>query len=376
MPVLPSAELSELIGCIYDAASDQTLWGVFLERLGRKTNSLAASMIMHNSQRAEYTASSSWGFEASDLQSYQERYGALDVWAPEAYLKPSGYICASETLCSLPALERSEFYNDFFRQLSIKHGMFGLVANQAGALAAVSVFRDPHAGQFLGSQLKILELLVPHIQRAFSIHFKLAGSNWRADGFERALDMLTFGVIFIDSSRSIVFMNARATAYTRSADGLRIRAGKLRLGKISDSERLQSLLDGAIRTARGDGIRAGGTMLASRSCGPAICLTVAPLRASGLPGQSAAVIFISDPQERTELPGDLLRRSYGLTRAECRLVLLLVEGNSLTESAISLCVTLNTVKTQLKSVFAKTKVSRQADLIRLLFRNSFCGNSF
>jgi DNA-binding CsgD family transcriptional regulator len=375
-PVLHTAELSELIGCIYDAASDQRLWPVFLERLGRMTHSLATTMMMHNARRAEYFASSSWGFDARDMQLYQDRYGALDVWASEAYSKPTGHVCASETLCSLAALERSEFYNDLMRRLSVKHAMFGLVANQAGALATVSLFRDPHAGEFLEPQLKILELLVPHVQRAFSIHFNLAGSNSRADGFERALDMLTFGVIFVDSSQSVVFMNTRATAYIRSASGLRIRAGKLLLGKISDSERLRSLLDGAIKTARGDGVRPGGTMMAARSSAPPLCLTVAPLRSTEPLGHSTAVIFISDPQDRTELPGDLLRRSYGLTRAECRLVLLLVEGNSLAESAKLLCVTLNTVKTQLKSVFAKTKVNRQADLLRLLFRNSFARSTF
>jgi DNA-binding CsgD family transcriptional regulator len=66
------------------------------------------------------------------------------------------------------------------------------------------------------------------------------------------------------------------------------------------------------------------------------------------------------------LPADLLRRCYGLTPAEARLTMLLLQGHSLKESADFCRVTQNTAKSQLKSIFSKTHVKSQGELIRLL----------
>ena len=62
-------------------------------------------------------------------------------------------------------------------------------------------------------------------------------------------------------------------------------------------------------------------------------------------------------------------RSYGLTPAEARVTEQLLAGaGSLSEVAATLDVSLRTVKTHLSQVFAKTGVSRQADLIALMHR--------
>jgi DNA-binding CsgD family transcriptional regulator len=366
MPSLHNHELSELIGSIYDAAAKPALWPQFLAALARTTGSSKALMFMHNSKRAEHTVSSSWGTEATELRLYQEHYGALDVWASQGSSKPAGQICTSEMLCPLQDLVRTEIYNDYMRPFDVKHGMFGMLANQAGAFTTVSILRDSSAGQFLEPQLQTLSLLVPHIQRAFCIHFRLVGLNAQAAGFESALDMLQFGVVFVSSTQAVIFMNERAKRHIRSSNGLRVRAGKLTLIKPSESNLFQSLISGAVKTGSGNGFSAGGTMHASRNSGSSLCLTIAPLRLTEWPMQPTAVIFISDPHEPRELPADLLRRCYGLTQAESRLVLLLVEGCSVKEAAASLQVTLNTAKTQLKSVFAKTRVRRQGELIKLL----------
>lgn len=284
---------------------------------------------------------------------------------------PLWQVATPEALWPLPELTKTEYYNEFLCPINIKHAMFGLVANQSSSLANISLFRDPKAGEFVESDLHLLQLLVPHLQRAFGIHFRFSGLDEKIARYDKALDMLTFGVLILDLAKSILFMNQRARKHVSSGDGLRIRAGEILLGNPSESAQLQSLIDGATKTAIGRGISAGGTMLASRHHGPALCLTIAPLRSGALLATSAAVIFIADPSDRTELPSDLLRRCYGLAAAECRLVLILIEGHSLSGAADLLHVTLNTAKTQLKSVFAKTEVRRHAELVALLLRCGF-----
>jgi DNA-binding CsgD family transcriptional regulator len=57
---------------------------------------------------------------------------------------------------------------------------------------------------------------------------------------------------------------------------------------------------------------------------------------------------------------------YGLTPAEARLAVTLVEGKTLEEAVQLLDITVHTARTQLRSVFAKTETHRQPELIALL----------
>lgn len=83
-----------------------------------------------------------------------------------------------------------------------------------------------------------------------------------------------------------------------------------------------------------------------------------------LPGSCVAVFVSVHGGQR--LPWDRVAAMHGLTRAEARLASLLAEGISLEEAAEALLVSIQTVRSQLKLVFAKTGVTRQAELVALI----------
>jgi DNA-binding CsgD family transcriptional regulator len=83
----------------------------------------------------------------------------------------------------------------------------------------------------------------------------------------------------------------------------------------------------------------------------------------------AAVAFINDPVRPQRPAQQVLRALYGLTPAECRVALLLSDGHAPRKIANMVGVTDNTVRSQIKSIFAKTGVKRQVELIRLLLNN-------
>jgi DNA-binding CsgD family transcriptional regulator len=108
------------------------------------------------------------------------------------------------------------------------------------------------------------------------------------------------------------------------------------------------------------GICAGGTVLISRRARPPLQVLVSPIRPSTLrlSGKIAVAVFIHDPS-RPQRPADtLLRTLYGLTRAECRVALLLSDGRVPREIAGKIGVTENTVRSQIKSIYNKTGVKR------------------
>jgi DNA-binding CsgD family transcriptional regulator len=71
--------------------------------------------------------------------------------------------------------------------------------------------------------------------------------------------------------------------------------------------------------------------------------------------------YVADPIMNDSI--DLLRSHFGLTRAEARLALHLVAGETLRSAEAKLGVTYETARTHLKNIFSKTGTCRQAELV-------------
>ena len=65
-------------------------------------------------------------------------------------------------------------------------------------------------------------------------------------------------------------------------------------------------------------------------------------------------------------PAQLLRRLYGLTPAEARVALAMLDGGSLVALRDRFAVSENTLRTQIQRVYGKTGTRGQSSLIRLL----------
>ena len=81
---------------------------------------------------------------------------------------------------------------------------------------------------------------------------------------------------------------------------------------------------------------------------------------------SAAAIFITDPESNDNGTGESLMRLYGLTAAESRLAIDLLQGKGLAWAAEQNNMRLNTARCHLKRVFEKTRTHRQAELVRVI----------
>jgi DNA-binding CsgD family transcriptional regulator len=79
-----------------------------------------------------------------------------------------------------------------------------------------------------------------------------------------------------------------------------------------------------------------------------------------------AAIILVDPEKRSRPPEAALRKAFQLTAAEARLASHLASGETLEVAAQGLGVARDTTRNQLKSIFAKTGVNRQAELVATL----------
>jgi len=96
---------------------------------------------------------------------------------------------------------------------------------------------------------------------------------------------------------------------------------------------------------------------------------VTPL-AAGLrwSGQGVRAVFVSDPDRAIATTEATLMRLHGLTPAEAAVTVELLQGRSLEAAAAELGIALQTARTHLKKVFAKTGTRRQSELVLLLLK--------
>ncbi len=82
-------------------------------------------------------------------------------------------------------------------------------------------------------------------------------------------------------------------------------------------------------------------------------------------GFAGAVVFVIDPEDTRAISTERLARLFVLSQAESEVVRAMVDGLSAAEIAELRGTTDGTVRSQIKSIYAKTGVRRRADLVRL-----------
>jgi DNA-binding CsgD family transcriptional regulator len=238
---------------------------------------------------------------------------------------------------------------------------------------AVMLFlcRDHTAPAYEGSHLTLVRQLVPHLQRVVAIRRRLDTVELQRAAACDALDRLSQGVFFLDAAGGVLMCNAAGREIIEQKDGLELRREGLSVADPIASAALQRLVREACATGTGVGYGSGGALAVSRRSGrPAFAVLIAPLpRSTSIPQRHpVAVVFVGDPLRGVGAVADVLRQVHGLTRAEARLVELLLGGLSLEAVSERLGVTKETGRTHLKRILPKVGARSQADLMRIVLR--------
>ncbi len=126
-------------------------------------------------------------------------------------------------------LLRSEYYIDYARHHQRRYmmgGMIGVVGS-----TPIGLFRGDDAHPFEASDCRLLESVLPHMQRALELRARLGRASETAWATRAVLDSLPANVIIVDTELKIVFANiAGGRRLFKKHSGLRTNPGGLRFG--------------------------------------------------------------------------------------------------------------------------------------------------
>lgn len=178
------------------------------------------------------------------------------------------------------------------------------------------------------------------------------------------LDRLEHGVVLVDALARICQVNRAAQAILGA--GIRVAAGVLVCEDAAETRALHRHIDAA---ATAGWLASSGSLAVRRCPGRRpLSVLVTRLRQSGRRqrADARALVIVNDP-ERTLAAGAVeLADLYGLTPAEARAALALLEADGLAAVAEKLAIGRATVRTLLQRVFDKTETHSQAELVRLM----------
>ena len=367
-----SDRLLALVQRLYAAPGSNEGWEDFLLDLRTAFEGTAASFVSHHFVSQQGSVSLTVGLDPEAVSAYQRYWSAFDPWAcsPVTRTLTSGSVVAGDQLVTHAEMRRTRFYNDYGRHHDVVRCIVGTSEAERDAVSVLSVNRSDAGQPFDRPEAALLRALMPHLHRALQLHRRLAGAQALVDGSTAALDRLAHGVILVDASERVMLANRTAAEILRARDGLSVLDRALFGARVQDTNTLRTLIAEAIATSTGNGIGAGGMVLLGRPSGrAALRILVTPVARRNVlfgPAQAAACIFITDP-ERFPLPSSAhIQQVFGLTAAETRVAVAMLDGKTVERLADELCISRNTARTHLQRLFAKTGTARQADLIRTL----------
>ncbi len=165
-------------------------------------------------------------------------------------------------------------------------------------------------------------------------------------------------IIVIDADRRLIRASEAGRRVLDKEEGLRLTLERVRGAGQIDDARLDRALGMA---ARGELIE---QVLPIGPKGAGLSLSIVALRGAGR--DLEIMLLVRDAREDRRRALARAAAFFGFTGAETRLVTALYEGCSVPDAADRLGVAPTTARSHLQSVFAKTGVRRQGDLLTLL----------
>ena len=367
-------DVSALIGEIYDAAFEPTLWPGTLTRITDAVGGAQVMMGIHDfSTRSVRVIAPR--MDPDHMRSYREHWGRGDLLWQRTNRAAVGEVLLAERYVSRAELMRSEFYNDWYRRLELSAAGVGVnLYTENGVPALCGIKRSTRSDHFTDEEIALFRGLVSHLTRAAQIHRHL----WEMElnqGLTRArIDRRGKSLIVLDAQARIIFASDGAEKLLAKADGLCVKAGVLSAANPDAAVSLERLIVGCADLRRLCERDHRGSLTIKREGRSPLQVLATPFpdaqRQRGACWHAlaspAVIVIIQDPDGDRQERKTLLQQRFKLTPAEAEIALEIIKGHGRAVAAQRLGISAGTARIHLQRVFEKTGTHRQAELVRLI----------
>ncbi|WP_067583729.1 helix-turn-helix transcriptional regulator [Endozoicomonas ascidiicola] len=368
-------QYDSLIGLIYDAAQGETGWETPLRVLKSIFQANYVTLILktpkhQNEEELGLMIVVGGTFDNEVAVQYRPYIHQL---TPFAGREPDTVFTVAD-LMTEGEWRNSDYRIHWCAQKDVYHVMSVDITVNNGERLRFRITRPESSDDFSKEDREFCELIVPHLRRALNVNNRLVHNQALRNLYSQAIGKLSIATLIIDRQGNILEQNLFARHILESGDGFKVIAGRLEAYYPSDNKALKKLVKEAFD--RAEEPETPGLPLAMSVARPSgevnlgLVIEMIPrFDMSDHDNNSSAIVYIRDSAGTSQASSDIAKKLFGLTPAETALSLQLANGNSLEESAEALGIRRNTARAHLRSIFSKTGIKRQSDLVRI-FLNS------
>jgi DNA-binding CsgD family transcriptional regulator len=363
MGKIDAAELDRVGARLGEAALDPGRWPDLMESICRAVDATCAMLLQSDSRTPDVPGTES----AKDHFRiyFRDGWHTRDLRARCVPLLLAGQpVVVDADLFTAEEMHRHSFFNDCVRASGLEWWA-GIGLRAESALWVLALQRTAAKGAFGNAEKQSLGPFSRRLTETATL--STAVGRETLFGITSVLDRVRRPAISLDRIGRVLGTNAGADGLFD--DELGVRHGQL----ICYDKRAQAQLDAMLCRLRAmpdtAALDVEPIVIRRSKKAPVIARAIPIDGAARNPFLGARALLLLDELGPRENPrSEVLADVFGLTPAEARLASLLASGISLAVAARQLGVARETVRNQLKAIFAKTETHRQPQLVALLSR--------
>ena len=214
-----------------------------------------------------------------------------------------------------------------------------------------------------------LESIVPLMNNALKLYSAYTHTSFIEELYEELLGSMDIASVILNAKLEVLSANKQAKEILSSKDGVTLRRNSLHCSRASDQQKLEDACAALVESAPPD-----------EQAQPPLSISIDRSRAQTKwdvhirrvskqnvifdDGGPELLLLLRGPARDCAPSQSRLIEMFEVTPAEAKLMAHLVDGLTLTAAAEALGVSRNTARAQLSSIFAKTGVNRQNQLVK------------
>lgn len=358
---------SEAIGALYDCILDPGKWTSALERLSRYVGGSSALLFHQDHRSATGGFLQSYNADPGWTRLYFEKYVQLNPVLPLTAFMDVGSSTSLSRIMDMEEYRATRFYSEWAAPQRFHDVIVTVLAKSATAVGMFGVTRFDDEGLAGEAEIRRMELVSPHVRRAVTIARLFDGVRAQSVALTATFDAMTDAVWLLDASGVVLFGNAASRPLTVDGGPVARAGDRFAFRDGGATERLRAALRGM------EGGTAVGEIPVSSPGGQpfvAYLVSLASLVSKGRSvsvssGGAACAVFVRPIVADEMPPMQALAQLYGLTPREFQVFSGLLQFGSVPEVARNFGLSATTVRSHLQSIFDKTGVRSQSDLVRL-----------
>ena len=304
----------------------------------------------------------------ADLVKYVDHYWRYDpLYSPQFNTKPTNRVFKTDDVISYSQLKKLDYYREYLQSINWFGELVIRLCTDEGFWGTISISRSSKQPYFNHTDVQKAEFLLPYLINTFEATMFFSKINGERKAFEQWLESRPEGIILLDTKLQPVFFNNKAKQMSRPLS--EIKSESLIKYQNADITLPQSIAEDCKRLA--DSPETGPSIPNNRIINTKngdryyirytlinqLCQEIL------LP---YFIIHMNDLTNKTDEPGVVLLKNYGLSEQEEKIAQYTGQGLTNKEIGKKLGISQFTVQSHLRNIFEKMGIKRRSQLANII----------